>query len=110
MNLRATLRMLALVCAGLAACSDSSDKPLGTPIGNEECDPSVVLCRSLPPTCPPDEVPSTSGTCWSGTCVKASACRNVKDCSACAAEWYACATSWFVSNGATTRCVEIPPT
>src|SRR5262249_43244225 len=31
-----------------------------------ECDPTAVACDSLPPQCPPGEVPSTMGVCWSG--------------------------------------------
>lgn len=101
----ASLSILALVGGGFSGCSDTSGADARNPAGSEDCDLSVVLCRSLPPPCPPGEVPTTSGTCWSGACVKASACRNLNDCALCNPEWYACAT---FPRSSLVRCVEVP--
>ena len=73
-----------------------------------ECDSSVITCRSLPPTCPPGEVPSISGNCWSGQCVRASACRTVKDCSACRPELSICVDTQ-TQLGNQVRCIDVPP-
>jgi hypothetical protein len=72
-----------------------------------ECDSSVVTCMAPTPACPPGEVPSISGTCWSGQCVKASACRTVKDCSACDPNLYICGTTQ-TQAGNQVRCVDTP--
>jgi hypothetical protein len=74
-----------------------------------ECDPSVVACLAMPPMCPPGEVPSISGACWSGHCVKASSCRTVKDCSACDPQQHICVRT-EAQIAVTIRCIDVPPT
>lgn len=110
----AALSFLALGIGGLAACSGSSQPGIAGDAGMDgdaaerpECHPSVVLCRSLPPACPAGEVPAISGTCWAGHCVKASACRNVKDCTACSGDQYVCAND-FTRGFSRVRCVDVP--
>ncbi|MDX2022541.1 MAG: hypothetical protein SF187_20055 [Deltaproteobacteria bacterium] len=45
------------------------------------CDPKKVLCKSLPPTCKANEVPSVHESCW-GPCVRIEqcACKLASDC------------------------------
>jgi hypothetical protein len=73
-----------------------------------ECDTSVVTCRSVPPPCAVGDLPSIQGSCWSGHCVKASACRTVKDCTSCPRDLYLCARE-EAQLGSTFRCVDLPP-
>jgi hypothetical protein len=73
-----------------------------------ECDSSVVTCMAPTPACPPGEVPSISGTCWTGQCVKASACRTVKDCTECNPTFYICGST-STQVGTQVRCVDPPP-
>jgi hypothetical protein len=50
------------------------------------CDISTVPCKSLPPQCPPGQLPTaaTNG-CW-GPCVPAQACAEVESCFVCPAD------------------------
>jgi hypothetical protein len=73
-----------------------------------ECDSSVVTCMAPTPACPPGEVPSISGTCWTGQCVKASQCRTVKDCASCDPNFYVCGST-TTQLGNQVRCVDTPP-
>lgn len=66
------------------------------------CDPSLVACDALPPTCAAGETPSVVGTCW-GPCVPASECRSVSGCDQCAAG-QACVL--FGGGFMATHCVE----
>ncbi len=49
------------------------------------CDPTKVLCDSLPPECPKGQVAGVTGGCWSGQCVPAISCDVVPDCEVCPA-------------------------
>jgi hypothetical protein len=49
----------------------------GTP-----CNPSAVLCKSMPPDCAPGEVPSVVGSCW-GPCVPILSCATEPNCDDC---------------------------
>jgi len=83
------------------------DRGSSADAGRPECDSSVVTCRSLPPNCPPGQVPVVAGNCWAGHCVQASICRSVKDCTACNAATDVCALD--TARGAQTfRCSEVP--
>ena len=82
-----------------AACSDA---------GLAECDTSTVTCRVAPPACPVGHLPVVNGSCWAGCCVKASACRSVKDCSACSRDSYVCATDELGGGMLRRRCSDIP--
>jgi hypothetical protein len=75
--------------------------------GRPECDSSVVTCRTLPPTCPPGEIPVVAGACWAGHCARPSACRTVRDCTACNADNVVCATD-AVRGAPSVRCVDVP--
>ncbi len=87
---------------------DAQDKDTSD-AGRPECNSAVVTCRSLPPPCPAGEVPVVAGTCWAGHCVKASACRTVKDCSACDAATDLCVRDFIRGPDPGVRCVELPP-
>ena len=82
-----------------AACGDA---------GLAECDTSTVTCRVAPPVCPAGHLPVVSGSCWAGCCVKASACRSVKDCSACSRDSYVCATDQLSTGVLRRRCADVP--
>jgi hypothetical protein len=73
-----------------------------------ECDPRRAACDSLPPPCPAGEVASIRGSCWSGQCVKASACRTVKDCSVCDPQTTICGQNEALGVNEF-RCVDVPP-
>ena len=87
-----------------AACSEDGDSPwsdagdgdggsdvaAGDASPTYDCDPSVVTCNVPLPSCAAGEVPTTTGACWSGRCVKASACRSVPDCTPCVPDRYVC--------------------
>jgi hypothetical protein len=75
--------------------------------GRADCDTSTVTCRSLPPPCPAGQLPAVSGSCWAGCCVKASACRSVKDCSVCSRDTYVCASDHSDFGLIRTRCADI---
>ncbi|HEY8379218.1 MAG TPA: hypothetical protein VIK91_22145 [Nannocystis sp.] len=47
------------------------------------CNPAQVLCDALPPNCPPGQLPSVSGACWSGQCAPVEACDWAPDCATC---------------------------
>jgi len=53
-----------------------------------ECNPIGILCKSLPPECPPGFLPSVQttdqGKCWTGSCAPIEACDWAPDCAACA--------------------------
>jgi hypothetical protein len=50
------------------------------------CDPSQVVCLSLPPACAHDGyLPSVENDCWTGDCVPAHACDIVPSCDDCLA-------------------------
>ncbi|MEM9192717.1 MAG: hypothetical protein AAGF12_26320 [Myxococcota bacterium] len=49
------------------------------PLDQEECDPKLVQCRRLPPTCVAGEVPAVDGTCL-GPCIDQSLCRRPIAC------------------------------
>jgi hypothetical protein len=59
--------------AWAAGTSTFSDGACPGPGGGADCDWRQVLCDSLPPTCPPGQVPTQSGACY-GPCVPASEC------------------------------------
>jgi hypothetical protein len=84
---------------GAATCGDA---------GLAECDTTTITCRSLPPACPAGHLPVVSGSCWAGCCVKASACRSVKDCAACSRDSYVCANDDLQPGALRKRCAEIP--
>jgi hypothetical protein len=48
-----------------------------------DCDPARVLCKRLPPICPPGEVPQVVNGCF-GECVDARQCLTVASCIVCA--------------------------
>ena len=104
----AAAAILIVGCGVVTACSASSESELGHAGEGPECDPSVVLCRSLPPVCPAGHVPAIAGTCWAGYCVKASTCRSVKDCASCSSDGDVCVTYVPHAYGLV-RCVEVPP-
>jgi hypothetical protein len=69
--------------AGAAGGTGGSGGGAGTGgSGGVDCDPGGVACRSLPPSCPPGEVPSVEHECW-GDCVPILDCRPVADCTGC---------------------------
>ena len=92
----------------IADIADDSVATVDADAGLIECDTRVVTCRSLPPACPPGQVPVTSGTCWAGYCVKPSACRSLKDCTDCPADGYVCAVDTHDDGETLTRCPELP--
>lgn len=49
------------------------------------CNPTSVLCKSLPPECPPGEVPSVdeNAACWTGQCAPVETCDWAPNCEAC---------------------------
>jgi hypothetical protein len=47
-----------------------------------DCNPSTVTCKSMPPQCPPGEVPTVENQCW-GSCVPILSCAPVADCKSC---------------------------
>lgn len=47
-----------------------------------ECDPTKVLCKRLPPVCPPGQVPRVLSGCY-GECVDARQCLTVPSCAVC---------------------------
>ncbi len=83
--------------------SDAAARDGGMP----ECDRTVVTCISQPPSCPPGDVPSTAGACWSGHCVNVSACASVADCADCVSDRYICVERTR-SGFRNLRCVEVP--
>lgn len=46
------------------------------------CNPTDVLCDSLPPQCPPGDVPEVVGGCW-GQCVPILECETEPNCDGC---------------------------
>lgn len=86
---------------------DNPDRGAGSDAGRPECDGSLVICKSVPPTCPKGEVPVVAGNCWAGHCVKATLCRTVLDCSVCTADNVVCAEDVGRLQRAA-RCVEVP--
>lgn len=58
------------------------------------CNPTQVLCKSLPPDCVDGEVPSVDvdAACWTGQCAPAEACDWAPDCSYCAEDELICVT------------------
>ena len=48
------------------------------------CDRSSVTCKAAEPECEAGQVPSVIDTCW-GPCIDVAQCRDVTDCTACAA-------------------------
>jgi hypothetical protein len=58
------------------------------------CNPTQVVCKSLPPDCNPGEVPSVDvdAGCWTGQCAPAEACDWAPDCSYCAEDELICVT------------------
>jgi hypothetical protein len=46
--------------------------------------------------------------CWSGSCVKASSCRTVRDCSACDPTQSVCVRTELLTGNAF-RCVDVAP-
>jgi hypothetical protein len=47
-----------------------------------ECDPGQILCKRLPPVCPPGQVPQVVNACY-GECVDARQCLTVASCAVC---------------------------
>ena len=47
-----------------------------------ECDPAKILCKRLPPVCPPGQVPQVVSGCY-GECVDARQCLTVASCAVC---------------------------
>ncbi len=71
------------------------------------CDPTQVLCDSLPPKCAEGFAPSVVGGCW-GPCVAVHLCDVVPDCSACPRD-EACVTK-VTQLGLLHSCSPIPET
>lgn len=46
------------------------------------CDPTMVVCNSLPPDCPEGQIASVQGACW-GPCVDTTECLSVSSCADC---------------------------
>lgn len=65
-----------------------------------DCDPGPVLCKSMPPTCAPGQVPSVQNGCW-GPCVPILDCKTVADCSGCTKGFCAAYSGWTTEY----RCV-----
>ena len=71
------------------------------------CDPTQVLCDSIPPTCPAGQAPRVVDGCW-GNCIPVEYCDVVPSCDACTDE-EACIES-VTQLGPSLTCVPIPPT
>lgn len=60
-------------CPSTPSQSFSHRGACDTPPPPVDCDPSSVICRSLPPVCAAGDVPSVIAGCW-GPCVNAATC------------------------------------
>jgi len=69
-------------------------------VGGVACNPSGALCKSLPPTCPPGQVPSVVDGCW-GPCVDILSCATEPDCTGCKTGFCAAYAAWSTEY----RCV-----
>ncbi|MCA9653326.1 MAG: hypothetical protein H6712_02940 [Myxococcales bacterium] len=74
------------------------------------CDPTPVICDSLPPECPPDTTAlvDEATQCWEGSCVPIEACWSVPDCAWCDDD-EACVAALDL-GGAHYSCQPIDPT
>lgn len=73
------------------------------------CNPLIVSCKAQPPNCPPGQIPSVEGDCWSGSCTPVEACDWVPDCKACTTDPTDPLVCVFkVQHGAYHECVPKP--
>lgn len=94
-------------CSALGVSTASIACAAGRCVAGIPCDAQVV-CASLPPTCDPGMVASTSGGCW-GPCVPATECSGVLDCSFCSGPVQTCVTvDHQGGDGPSRHCVDIP--
>ena len=70
------------------------------------CDQSKVICDSPTPACPPDHLPETTPTCWTGKCVPAGLCDVITDCATCPPHMMCVQNVGFVPQDV--RCEPIP--
>ena len=68
--------------------------------GGVVCNPSAALCKSLPPSCSPGQVPSVVDACW-GPCVDVLSCAPEPDCTKCTSGFCAAYVAWTTEY----RCV-----
>jgi hypothetical protein len=93
-------------CAALGLTAPQAACVAGRCVVGFECDASKVLCKSVPPTCPPGQIALVAGSCWQGGCVPANECASVKDCAACTGQLI-CA-EFPQRGGSTVHCYDIP--
>ncbi len=67
----------------------------------------IVACDQAPPACPPDHLPETTDTCYTGKCVPAAKCDVVTDCAQCPADMMCVQQVSFGIDSIT--CEPIPP-
>lgn len=70
-----------------------------------DCNQTHVLCKSLPPECPPGQTPIVVNDCWGG-CIDIVECREIGDCTQCL-DGQACVTSNTMMIPGK-HCVDVP--
>jgi hypothetical protein len=70
------------LCAQYQGGVDRARCSAGLCVLGFDCDTTTIVCKRLPPICPPGQAPQVVGGCF-GECVDARQCRAVPACTAC---------------------------
>lgn len=92
-------------CEAIAVANPAAICRAGQCVVDADCNHSHIMCKSLPPVCPPGKTPHVVNGCWGG-CIDVTECREIGDCIQCN-DGQACVTSNTMMAPAQ-HCVEVP--